>query len=251
MDEGQRKRLKTQLAAAKALQRVMSESVVVANHVRDVWRFSSYRTFMAQYNKIVQAVDRDCRIEVPYGMWDLDKVPHHGKTFAMQQKEFFDKTYGDLSMLIAFLDEYLDTRHDERTALRDFFQANLRRCVFREPELESEVQDAVESLLIGKGFQKPTDYDRERGRVRVSIKEAVPDFNLPRISMALEVKLSKTKTKSKEIVDEINADIQAYSKAYATLLFVVYDLGTIQDEAEFKSGIETDDADIQVVIIKH
>ena len=51
-------------------------------------------------------------------------------------------------------------------------------------------------------------------------------------------------------MDEINADIRAYGKAYATILFIVYDLGTIQDESEFKNGLETSEGDIQVVVVK-
>ena len=106
-------------------------------------------------------------------------------------------------------------------------------------------------MLIGKGFAKGVDYDRETGRVKVSIKEVVPDFILPRLSMAIEIKLSKDKSKSKSIVDEINADIQAYSKNYSSTLFIVYDLGSIQDEFEFKHGLETVDGNIRVIIVKH
>ena len=67
-------------------------------------------------------------------------------------------------------------------------------------------------MLIGRGFTKGIDYDREVGRVKVSIKEVVPDFILPKLSFAIEVKLAKTDSKAKAIVDEINADIQATKK---------------------------------------
>lgn len=252
MNIDQRKRLRTQLLAGRALLEAMKQSVVITNiQVTDVWRFSSYKVFMRKYSELLKNVSRDCEIDVPCGIWDLEKIPDSGSIVATTQKYYFDSVYANLVMLIAFLEEYLDTKHDERTALRDFFQANLRRSIFSQPDKEQEVQDAVESLLIGKGLQKPTDYDREKGRVKVSIKETIPDFILPKLSLAIEVKLSKTKTKSKEIVDEINADIQAYSKSYATILFIVYDLGTIQDESEFKSGIETSNGDIQIVVVKH
>ncbi len=46
---------------------------------------------------------------------------------------------------------------------------------------------------------------------------------MPRLSLAIEVKLVKTDTKAKIIVDEINADIQAYGRSFAHLLFNVYD----------------------------
>ena len=66
----------------------------------------------------------------------------------------------------------------------------------------------------------------------------------------IEVKLSKTRPKSKEIVDEINADIRAYGKEYAFILFIVYDLGTIRDEIEFKQDLEVAD-DVTVIVVKH
>jgi hypothetical protein len=94
------------------------------------------------------------------------------------------------------------------------------------------------------------DYDRETGRVKVSIKEFVPDFIFQRLGLALEVKLSKDATKSRTIVDEINADIQAYGKKYAYVLFVVYDLGSIRDEQEFKRDLELLDS-VTVIVVKH
>ena len=44
------------------------------------------------------------------------------------------------------------------------------------PESERDVQDVVEQLLIGRGYEKGIDYDREVGRVKVSSKEVIPDF---------------------------------------------------------------------------
>lgn len=229
----------------------MERSPSVANNPSDVWRFSSYKSFMARYNELVQNVAKDCAIPVPCGVWDLAKVPGQMDTVASLQREYFDRVYSDLSMLVAFLDEYLDTKHDERTAMRDFIQANLRRSVFEKPESERDVQNAIESLLIGRGLSKGTDYDREGGRVKVSIKEVIPDFVLNRLSLAIEVKFSTSTSKSKQIVDEINADIQAYLKKYSTVLFVIYDMSTIRDEAEFKLGLETSEGDVQVVVVKH
>lgn len=53
----------------------------------------------------------------------------------------------------------------------------------------------------------------------------------------------------KSLIDEINADILAYKTAYERVVFVIYDLGTIRDEAEFKSSIEAVEG-VAVVIIK-
>ncbi len=44
--------------------------------------------------------------------------------------------------------------------------------------------------------------------------------------------------------------LQHMEKKYSQLLFVVYDMGTIRDEDEFKTDIDNKD-NIQIVIVKH
>ena len=62
--------------------------------------------------------------------------------------------------------------------------------------------------------------------------------------------LSKSTERLKEIIDEINSDIRAYSMVYERQLYVVYDVGTIRDEAEFKRGLENTPG-VSVIIVKH
>lgn len=52
------------------------------------------------------------------------------------------------------------------------------------------------------------------------------------------------------MVDEINADIAAYSKGYRSLFFVVYDLGYIRDEIEFRHDLETA-GNVSIIVVKH
>ena len=118
------------------------------------------------------------------------------------------------------------------------------------PNIEKDVQDTVERLLIGRGLQKGQDYDRETGRVKVSSKESIPDFIFPKLDEAVEVKLVKDRRRVSEVIDEINADIAAYSTKYRHLLFIVYDLGQIPDEVEFRHGLEND-PNVQVIVVKH
>jgi hypothetical protein len=122
--------------------------------------------------------------------------------------------------------------------------------VLRHPEKEVEVQNGIEALFVGRGMGKGTDYDRETGRVKTSGKGSVPDFIVSRLKLCLEVKLSKSKDDLRTIVDQINADIREYASRYERQFFVVYDLGVIRDEAEFKSGLE-DAPGVTVLIIKH
>jgi len=97
---------------------------------------------------------------------------------------------------------------------------------------------------------KGTDFDRETGRVKTSGKESVPDFVLPNLGLCMEVKLSTSAGRLREIVDEVNADIRAYATKYDRQLYVIYDLGTIQDEDEFKLGLE-DAPGVSVIVVKH
>lgn len=53
------------------------------------------------------------------------------------------------------------------------------------------------------------------------------------------------------MIEEINADITAYSKEYKRQIYVIYDLGVIRDEVEFKRDIENAKDDIKVIIVKH
>ena len=82
------------------------------------------------------------------------------------------------------------------------------------------------------------------------MKESVPDFVFRPISVALEIKLAKTKARLRTLVEEISADIIAYSAIYDSLIFLVYDLGTIDDETEFKLGLESR-GDVRLLIVKH
>ena len=99
-------------------------------------------------------------------------------------------------------------------------------------------------------MEKGIDYDREVGRVKISSKEVIPDFNLDKINLAIEVKYTDNNTKTKSIIDQINADILSYSKRYKFIFFIVYDKGTIRDELEFKKDLETMDG-TYILIVKH
>jgi len=212
-----------------------------------VWKYSSFGTFARQYNEIAKGVKHYLK-HAPLNLFDVEKLPGLGDSHALVQKQIFESTHASLSMLIGYLEQKVGVTESEVDSLRNFIQANLRRVIFKVPEREFEVQDAIESLLVGRGMAKGLDYDRETGRVKVSVKESVPDFIFPQLSHALEVKLSKSKPAN--LVDEINADIRSYSTRYSSLLFVVYDLGTIRDDAEFRSGLETA-GKVAVIIVKH
>lgn len=138
----------------------------------------------------------------------------------------------------------------EYTELCQFFETRLRAMFRVQPANEIEVQNAIENMFICKGWQKGKEYDRESGKLMFSGKEYIPDFIIPKLNLCIEVKLLKNGRKSK-VIEEINADITAYSKEYSRQMFIVYDLGVIRDELEFKQDIENAGNDIKVIIVKH
>jgi hypothetical protein len=237
------------LRAADALMRAMDAAIRVEDR-EGLWRHAGYRQFARKYNDLIALVAKSVPLPPLFGIYNVDKIPGNADSLPFQRKELFDAVYADVSLLKAMLENQIGVVEDETEALRDFFQARLRSAVLHVPDREAVVQDSIETLLIGRGLQKGVDYDREVGRVKVSAKEVVPDFILPRLALALEVKLVKTGARVREVIDEINADIASYSKRYRKIFFIVYDLGNIRDEIEFKQDLE-DPGNVAVVVVKH
>lgn len=248
MDKIEWEKLKEFLHYTNAILESMNSSLRM--DAENVWKYSSFKQYIRKYNQLVEGISRVSPIDMIVDLYDFDKIPSAYDTIAMQQKELFESVHANLSILKAYLENKLNLKADEIANLTSFFQANLRKAIFGIPTKEIEVQNAIEQLLIGRGMTKGIDYDRETGRVKVSVKEVVPDFIFPRLSLALEVKFSRDIAKTKSIVDQINADIRSYSKKYSFLLFILYDIGTIRDEVEFKQDLENTDG-VSVIIVKH
>jgi len=233
---------------ADALQRTMEISLRSSDPT-SLWKYTSYKQFARKYNDLVKEIATKVSLPPILDLFDLDKIPGPGDTLPMQQQEIFEAVHANVSLLRAMLESQLGVVEDETAALRDFLSARLRSAIFRRPEKERDVQDALEQLLIGRGLLKGQDYDRETGRVRMSVKELVPDFILLKLSLAVEVKLVNSTRRTKGVVDEINADVEAYSKAYRNVLFVVYDTGYIRDEQEFRRDLERR-GNVSVIVVK-
>jgi hypothetical protein len=216
----------------------------------DVWRFAGFRPFLQRTNELIKMTSAIEPMMAPVTVYDMDKVPSNTNLIAMQQQELFESTRVNLQVLCAYLTNRVHPKEKRISEIADFLQANLRRAVLERPEREKDVQDTIEQLLIGRGLEKGLDYDREVGRVKTSVKEVIPDFVLLQIDTAIEAKLIKDATRLGSVVDEINADIQAYGQKYKAIVFVIYDLaGQIRDEAEFRRDLEAVDG-VRVVIVK-
>jgi hypothetical protein len=219
VNEEIRQVLKGLLAATRALHAAMDRTL--SSQVETYWRFVGFRDYMAKYQGVAQQVAQVIKITVPITFWDLSKVKASIEVAGLIQKEYFEAVYTSVLLLESFLENEIGAKDDEIRALSDFFQVALRQAVFNEPDREKHIQDTVEQLLIGRGLSRGVDYEREKGRVKVSIKETIPDFIIWRLGLAIEVKLSRDKNSAKSIIDEVNADIQAYGKKFSAMLFIV------------------------------
>jgi hypothetical protein len=231
-----------------ALQKAMDASR--SSRVDDVWIHSSFKTFMRKYNELVQAAQAAMKLDAPVDLYNLDKVPTAYDTTTIQQRIYFDEVYTNISILRAAIDANGGLDEVEAENILNFLRANLRKAVYSEPQIEKEVQNAVETLLVGKGMQKGLDYDRETGRVKHAGKESVPDFLFRNEQMVLEVKICNRVGKLSEIIDEMNADIVAYSTVYERVWFLVYDLGFIRDVDEITRGLQQSEH-VKCAVVKH
>lgn len=246
-----KEQLRRLLSNTNALIEAMRYSPTTASgEMANVGNFVSYKTFLRKYNELADQAFPLLPSETVLGVFKIDSVSGIGDTTWPEQKEYFDMAYSNAALLKSLLEGAIGFAEDETHNLRDFVQANLRRVVFAAPNKEVEVQNAVETLVVGRGMAKGIDYDRETGRVKTSGKESVPDFIFPRLRLCVEVKLSKSADKLRAIVDEINADIRAYGTQYERQLYIVYDLGMIRDETEFKRDLEVAPG-VAVLVVKH
>lgn len=214
-------------------------------------RYSAFKTYAEEYSRLAKEVSRRIEIDdIPIMVYDLEKMKGWADTLWPQQKEVIDSLVVYTDTLIALLERDIEFVEDEFVNLENFLKNRLRSSLFKRPEKEIEVQNAIESLFIGKGWSKGIDYDRETGKIVFSGREYIPDFIIPNLNLCIEVKLLKEERKSK-IIEEINADITAYSKQYKRQIYLIYDLGVIRDEIEFRRDIENAKEGTKVLVVKH
>ena len=190
MTEVDKNQIRQYLKWIDALMRAMDTAVRV-DDPHGLWKHAGFKQFARKYNDLVTLISKEMSLPPVLDLYDLEAIRGNADTLPFQRKEIFDSVYANLSLLKGIFENELGVIQDQTEAIRDFFQARLRSAVLHQPQKELDVQDAVETLLIGRGLQKGVDYDREVGRVKISAKEVIPDFILPRLSLAVEVKLIK------------------------------------------------------------
>ena len=92
-------------------------------------------------------------------VYNLDSVQDSGHAVWTVQKQFFESAYSNSMLLKSLLQGAIGYAEGETHNLKDFIQANLRKAVFVVPDKEIEIQNGIESLMVGRGMAKGTDYD--------------------------------------------------------------------------------------------
>lgn len=211
--------------------------------------FSSHKTLALQLSSLAT----DVRKEFPdadFYIYDTTKMLGPFDSLYSYRKDIFDGIFIEVGKIKAFLESKLDKKDEEILQISSLIAMRLRSIIREIPKDEYYVQDKIEDLLIGNGYSKGTDFDRETGRVKTGIKESVPDFIFSVLGFCIEVKFVKNTGGPKKITEEINADITSYGKTYKHILFVIYDSGGfIQNIDAFKYNIATKNVFIE--IIKH
>lgn len=239
--------LKKLAVRVDALRRAMD--AVMGGTTPDHGKWGAFKNYALAYNTLATEYKRATgERNVP--TYNLEKMKGSGGTVWPVQKQIFDTIYANTLMLSGLLSAYDVGISASISEIQDLLVANLRKVIFKTPESEVDVQNAIESLLVGRGYQKPMNYDRESGKVKFSGKEFIPDFVFSSYSLALEAKLIKTKQQISNCIEEMSADIPAYLSAYKNLLFCVYDLGAIRDVNEFQDGLQRQSG-VRVCVIKH
>lgn len=210
--------------------------------------YYGYPALISTYNALVpfawQIAGDEARALFP--LIDLGPQMNPMDATGIMARSYAELVAARLGLLANYLSTGVDDKDRKTEDLVDFIGANLRAIVFTTPSTEIEVQNALEALLRGKSL----DYRREKVVIPYSSKVFIPDFTIEAVETALEVKLCPHLGKERDIVGQINEDIPAYHTRYRRLIFVVYDLGYIRDEALFKSGIEDID-NVYVLVVKN
>lgn len=124
-------------------------------------------------------------------------------------------------------------------------EVNFRKLFRRKPTSEKEVQDRYAAMLNSYDI----NFLREKG-ASYSVKTYKPDFALPEIDLAVELKFCNSDKREKELILELNDDIPRYKTKWKQILFVIYDTGHIRDVAGFKGSFETQE-NVIVQVVKH
>ena len=232
-------------AASRGAERAIRSPVGGKNP--DWMQFGGYPAYVNAYNRLLPHVWQLYGDEAKqlFRELELGKQLNPAGAIGAMWKTYLEMAGERLDALAAYLETKVPATDRQVESLIDLLALRLRASLFRKPESERDVQDAVEVLLSARDV----DHQREVVAIEYSSKKFIPDFTLESHDLALEVKFCASPERERGIVDEINADIPAYRTRYSRALFLVFDIGAIRDVAGFKKDIESN-PDIHVVVLK-
>ena len=240
--------LKKLSLSVDALRRAMD--AIISGTTPDHGKWGAFKSYARTYNKFAVDYIELSGIRNSVNTYETENMRDSVNLTWPLQKQIFDQIYADTLILSSLLSEFDIGVSASISEIQDMLVANLRKVIFQPPHREVDIQNAIEVLLVGRGYQKSVDYDRETGRVKFSGKEFVPDFVFPNYQLVLEVKLIREKTHISRSIEEMSADIPAYLSIYKSILFCIYDMGEIRDMSEIQAGIQNRDG-VRVLIVKH
>ena len=142
------------------------------------------------------------------------------------------------------------SKNEKLISIIDAIEKRFRKQFDNPPSNEKEVQEQLRKFFDAIGLEQGKDYERESGKFQFAGREYIPDFVLKDSNTALEVKILKDKAKKNKIIEEMNADYNAFIKEYNSLIYLVYDIGCISDTEQFKRDYE-DKGNVRVLVVKH
>ncbi len=194
------------------------------------------------YHQLINELEKKCDE-------DLSRFKIPDSVRLNDERYYTDGVRDRLGSLIGYLDSEIEEAKEEGSAdtlkIITGIQRTLRKFFRTKPTSEKEVQNKLEDLFNAQELI----FRREQEHISYSSKTYIPDFTFDDINCAVEGKFCDTEKREKEMIAEINDDIQAYSTKYNNLIFVIYDMGFIRDEERFKQNIES--KSVVIEIIKH
>ncbi len=204
----------------------------------------AFQGFAAQSLRSDFGIDNETLVTLKEFLTEKSKISFYPQSLL---KEFFDGRKQYPTIKEPFKGVTDDSQLEPvviqvETKLRDDLRPSLRK----QPSDETHLQDVVYALLR----QIDKDTNRERKGARLAGKEFTIDFSLFQDKLGVEVKLIDKKEKVGPTIDQINADIPAYTQMFRRVIFVVYDVySSISDVKRFSSDLKRDRTELEVLVM--
>jgi hypothetical protein len=126
------------------------ERTITDPSVSEVGRFSGYKIMAQTYNDFVEYTKNLLKVNTHYYTFNIDAIPRRDDATWSQERMIVENVLLYAEMLLAGLEGSVDSADDEFDNTESFIQNQLRSALFEKPEKEVKVQDAIETLFLGK-----------------------------------------------------------------------------------------------------